>query len=231
MQSVLIVSATLAECQRLLKPDFKYSEDESYFIDAFADFKSDLLVTGVGVVATTFHLTKLLSSKKYRLLVNIGLAGSFNKTFPLGIVVSINSDQFADLGAEDHDDFIDIFDLGLLNPSDIPFTNRKLFPIISNNIPMNKMKVVEAITVNKVHGNQLSIDKIKMKYPVDIESMEGAAFFYVANMFETPSIQVRAISNYVEPRNRERWEMAIALLNLTNEVKTLMCSMPLDNFL
>ncbi len=230
MQAVLIVSATLTECQGLLKSNFIHVDGESFYADAFADFKADLLITGVGSIATTFYLTKMLSTSNYRFLLNIGLAGSFTKTISLGMVVSVGCDQFADLGAEDHEDFIDIFDLGLLNPSERPFVNRKLIPIVSNNIPINKIKVVEAITVNKVHGNQSSIDKIRAKYPVDIESMEGAAFFYVANMFQVPSLQVRAISNYVEPRNRESWNIVLALKNLSNEVNALMSSLVLDNF-
>ena len=133
MQSVLIVSATLAECQGLLKSNFIHVDGESFYADAFADFKADLLITGVGSIATTFYLTKMLSTSNYRFLLNIGLAGSFNKTVLLGMVVSVGCDQFADLGAEDHDDFIDIFDLGLLNPSERPFVNRKLIPIVSNN--------------------------------------------------------------------------------------------------
>ena len=230
MQSVLIVSATLAECQGLLKRNFICIDGESCYLDAFADFKADLLITGVGAVATTFYLTKLLSTTNYRFLLNIGLAGSFTKTVPLGMIVSVRCDQFGDLGAENHNDFIDIFDLGLLNPSDKPFINRKLVPIVSNNIPLNKLKTVEAITVNKVHGNQSSIDKIRAKYPVDIESMEGAAFFYVANMFQVPSLQVRAVSNYVEPRNRESWNVVLALKNLTDDVTVLMSSMTFNNF-
>ena len=229
MQPVLIVSATLAECQGLLKPNFKCDDGESHFIDAFADLKADLLVTGVGSVATTFHLTRLLATANYRILLNIGLAGSFNKTLSLGMVVSVRSDQFADLGAEDHDDFIDIFDLGLQNSSENPFTNGKLIPIVSNNMPLNKMIAVDAITVNKIHGNKASIDKIKPKYPVDIESMEGAAFYYVANMFQIPALQLRAISNYVEPRNRDSWKISLALSNLRDEVRAFMNSLSIDN--
>ena len=45
--------------------------------------------------------------------------------------------------------------------------------------------------------------------------MEGAAVFYVAGMLDIPVIQLRTISNYVEPRNRAAWKIqeAIQVLN------------------
>ncbi|MEM9847875.1 MAG: hypothetical protein AAF847_08290 [Bacteroidota bacterium] len=73
------------------------------------------------------------------------------------------------------------------------------------------------MTVNKVHGYEPSIEQITSKYPVQVESMEGAAFFYAALVSETPFLQIRAISNYVEARNRDNWKLGLAIDNL-NEV-------------
>ncbi len=47
-----------------------------------------------------------------------------------------------------------------------------------------------------------------------MESMEGAAVFYAALRFNTPCVQIRAVSNFVEPRNRESWEIGKALTAL-----------------
>ena len=44
--------------------------------------------------------------------------------------------------------------------------------------------------------------------------MEGAAFFYVCSMEHIPFIQLRAISNRVELRNRKAWKMDLALANV-----------------
>jgi futalosine hydrolase len=45
--------------------------------------------------------------------------------------------------------------------------------------------------------------------------MEGAAVFYVGFMEKIPVIQLRNISNFVEPRNRSSWKIpeAIKVLN------------------
>lgn len=47
--------------------------------------------------------------------------------------------------------------------------------------------------------------------------MEGAAFFYACLSAGVPCAQVRAVSNYVERRNRAAWKLgdAIAALAVT----------------
>jgi futalosine hydrolase len=53
------------------------------------------------------------------------------------------------------------------------------------------------------------------KFNPDIETMEGATFFYICSRENIPFLAVRAISNRVEKRNRESWNIALALDNLS----------------
>jgi futalosine hydrolase len=46
--------------------------------------------------------------------------------------------------------------------------------------------------------------------------MEGAAFFYACRQFNIPCLQIRAVSNYVEKRNRDNWDIPLAIKNLNN---------------
>ncbi len=74
---------------------------------------------------------------------------------------------------------------------------------------------VHGLTVNKVHGEAASIKAVTQKYPfAQVETMEGAAFFYAALHEDLKFLQIRAISNYVEPRNRDNWELEMAITNL-----------------
>ena len=63
------------------------------------DPKPDFLVTGVGMVSTTYELSKKLQEKKYDFVLNCGLAGSFDRSIPLGEVVQVIEDAFSELGA------------------------------------------------------------------------------------------------------------------------------------
>ena len=202
---VLIVAATEFELEgiRFHKDELKNNLDLSF------------LTTGIGMVATTYTLAKKLSSNNYDLAINIGVAGSFKSNIPIGDVVEIASDRFADLGAEDDERFLSVSEMGLLEKNSFPFENEKLFA--KNDFPSGLMQV-NGITMNKVHGNKDSIHKIVERYDPDVESMEGAAFLYVCRMENLPCIQIRAISNYVEKRDKSKWKMTQAIQNLSSEV-------------
>jgi len=173
------------------------------------------LITGIGSVATTFHLTNHLASKKFDLVINLGIAGAFDRSIVLAEVVHVVQDQFADIGAQDHDAFIDQFQLGLVDAHASPYINGLIFPLNEPDFSsLKSYKKVKAITVNTVHGNQQAINKVIVRLNPQVESMEGAAVFYVCSLLNVPSIQLRAISNYVEPRNRESWKIKEALSNL-----------------
>ena len=72
--------------------------------------------------------------------------------------------------------------------------------------------------MQKVHGFEPSIEKFRAVYPdAQVESMEGAAFFYACLQQQIPFLEVRSISNYVEKRDRSKWDIsgAVNALNFT----------------
>ncbi|WP_207533531.1 futalosine hydrolase [Desertivirga arenae] len=165
----------------------------------------DLLVTGVGMVATAFSMGRALASRDFDLAINAGIAGSFNRDLKIGETVVVKEDRFAELGAENNDDFLSIDELG--------FGTSSYKSSFSHSF-LNSLSGVSGITVNKVHGRQSSIEStIKLLKP-DIESMEGAAFFYACKEVNLPALQLRSISNYVEPRNKDSWQIPLAVTNL-----------------
>ncbi|MCH2023654.1 MAG: futalosine hydrolase [Saprospiraceae bacterium] len=211
---VLIVSATQFEILPLLdhlRNNFKNKDNIRFFSK---ELDINILVTGVGVVHTTFALTTFLIKKSFDLVINLGIAGAFNKNFNLGQVFQVVRDQFADIGVEDSDgSFSDIFEIELHDNNEFPYINSKLYSPNSNN---KFLPQATAITVNKVHGTIETISKIQKKYSIDLETMEGAAFLYCCLMQQVNCIQIRAVSNYVEPRNKENWDIPLAIENLND---------------
>jgi futalosine hydrolase len=185
---------------------------------SFSRRKPNFLVTGIGMTATAYHLAKN-NMNKYDLVVNIGLAGSFKKKISIGEVVNVTSDCFADLGAEDGSGFLTLAEMGLQKKNQFPYRNEKLFNLTSKKYPALKvLRKVNAVTINTVHGREKSIKDVVRKFNPDIESMEGAAFFYVCMMEKVSCLQLRAISNFVERRNRNNWNIPLAIKNLTQVV-------------
>lgn len=175
----------------------------------------DVLVSGVGMVATSARCSQLLASESYDLALNFGLCGSFDATLPNGTVVHVVTDRIADLGAEDGDTFLSAHDLGLLEPNEFPFTDGRLVnaaPPLS--AVLRELPAVQGITVNTAHGNEASIAAVTARVAPQVESMEGAAFMYACLLGAVPFAQVRAVSNVVERRNRSRWNIAGAVEGL-----------------
>jgi len=170
----------------------------------------DILITGVGMTATAFQLGMHLN-KRYDLAINVGIAGSFRKNISLGTVTNVVSDCFADMGVEDGENFFTAKEIGLTNTVEyrMKIADEKMKNAVRG------LHKVKAITVNTVHGNASSINKVVKKFDPDIESMEGAAFFFSCQEAKIPAIQIRSISNYVERRNKKKWDMKLAVNNLS----------------
>ena len=163
-----------------------------------------VLVTGVDMVNTAIHLTEELLKNEYDVVLNMGVAGSFSEDFKIGDVVEVVEESFSEIGFENGSRFEEFSD----------------FEIVTNYCVMGKtdLQKVRGITVNTVHGNEKSINEIVKRLNPDVESMEGAAAFKVCKKFAVTCMQIRAISNKVEKRNKENWDMHLAIKNLNDKV-------------
>lgn len=204
---LLLVTATPEEIQPL-SSHFDFREGPN-IVNGNEIF---ILVTGVGMVATAWSMGQALASDTFDFAFNAGIAGSFSRTLNPGDVVNVEKDCFSELGVQDHDAFLSIDHLGFGRGTEYPVSGH-LSDALSDHLPK-----VSAITVNTVHGNEESIEQTVARLNPDIETMEGAAFFYCCRMKSLPGLQVRAVSNYVERRNRLAWNVPLAIANLNKEL-------------
>ena len=199
--NLLIVAATEFEIEPFLKEKTN----------------AEILITGVGIPATIFHLTKKLSEKNYDLIIQAGIAGMFNEHLNLTEVVLVKEDAFADLGMEENENFKTLFEIGFVKKNDFPYTDGWLknpHPILEKNL----LPVAKGITVNKIGDNHFQNKMIKEKFSPDVESMEGAAFHYVCLLEKINFLQLRAISNRVGERNKSKWKIKESIENLNEEL-------------
>jgi futalosine hydrolase len=215
--TILIVAATAFE----IAPIVHFFEEHAQKINPNSYFFNgknlEILITGVGIAHTVFALTHRLSrSPKPDLVINMGIAGAFDRQLQLGDVVQVTSERFGDLGVEEIDGrFTDVFELDFIPKNIFPFENG----ILKNMLPLKNMDMqhVTDLTVQKVHGTAASIKAIQQKYPdIQVETMEGAAFFFVCLQKNVAFAQIRAISNYVTPRNRANWKISLAIEQLND---------------
>jgi futalosine hydrolase len=176
----------------------------------------ELLITGVGMVATAAWCSRALARTPYDVALNVGVCGSFDDAFAPGAVVHVISDRVAELGAEDADRFLTIDELKLTDPAGGPLARAEL---VNSSPPagaaLARLPRARGISVNTVHGNARSIAEVRERFAPQVESMEGAGFMYSCLLHDIRFAQVRAVSNVVETRNRASWRLAEAVANLT----------------
>jgi futalosine hydrolase len=185
----------------------------------------EVLITGVGSAATSYALTRQLLWRSPEMVIQAGIGGSFKKDYPPESVVFIREEVFADLGVFEHDGFTDVFDLGLSADNDHPFSNRflvnsQLDPWIKYGLPF-----VRGATINCISSTHKQIEAIKNKYDPVIESMEGAALHYACLMEHIPFIQLRAVSNFVGERDKNKWNMIEAITVLNEKLRRILAWM------
>ena len=214
--NILIVSATYLEIEPLLlQLDFEQEVNQKLRRYRYNKHNIDVLIPGVGMTCTAYWMGKTLSSKIYDIAINLGLAGSFDKKLSIGTTVEVSSDRISKLGAEDGESFLSLVDMDLIVDEDYILNQGEM----KNTIPLENpvvdaLEKVSGLTVNTAHGDEQSIQKIKTLFNPQIESMEGAAFFYACLYEGITCSQIRTISNKVEKRNRDNWNIPLAVKNL-----------------
>ena len=182
--------------------------------------RADVLITGVGIPATVFHLTKQLAQKEYDLVIQAGIAGTFNNKIGAGRVAMVETETFGDLGIVEKGNFKTLFETGLAHENDFPFSNGWLVNE-HEYFTHPSLSVARGITVNKIIDDEIQIKRIREKFGADIESMEGAAFHYVCLHQKIKFLQLRSISNIAGERDKTKWTMKEAIINLNIELKKL----------
>jgi len=174
----------------------------------------ETIVTGVGLVSTTYFLTKYINRARPDIIIQAGIAGCFqlgkNNT-----IFAVQRDIISDLGVTENNIFKDIFDLNLAGKNDSPFKDGWLTNPYRELLSAGGFEQVNAVSVNESTTDANRTDWYQQKYQPVVESMEGAALHYVCLLEKIPFLQIRAVSNYIGERDKAKWSIkeAIAILN------------------
>ena len=210
---ILLIAATSFEIQ----PTLDLLEIQSIELNGHTITS---LITGVGQANTTYRLTNTVIQNKYSLVIQAGIAGAFKDGPVLGEVVFVKQDAFGDLGIEEKEKFTTIFDAGFASKNDFPFTNGWLTNT-QEILAVSSLKIVKAVTVNKVSDSLLQQQQLVHHFAPQIESMEGAAMHYVCLQQKISFIQIRSVSNLVGERDKSKWAIKDAVINLNIELQKL----------
>ncbi|MEO0732657.1 MAG: futalosine hydrolase [Bacteroidota bacterium] len=220
--NLLLTAATPPEIAPTLNWLRARAVSEAGNVLTFEKSTVEILFTGVGQLATAYALGRRFGEGPLPdFCFQAGIAGALDRTLALGQVVRITSERLGDLGAEDRDgSFLSLSKLGLF--PGIPYDEDEVLRLPAMHAPF-RLKSCAGLTVNTTSGTAARIAALRERYPAaQVESMEGAAFFHACLLSGLEPIAVRAISNYVEPRDRASWEIEQAVANLNEFLRGIL---------
>lgn len=208
--NILLLAATSKEIEPFIGSLKKDPE-------LFNNKNIDILISGIGLTATAYHLTKQLTLKKYGFVLQAGVAGCFDLNIALGEVVSVRQDTIADQSVIEMKKLKSLFALKSVPHDQYPFKNNWLVNPDTNLIKKTGLRSVKGISVNEISTSKQKIRLYREMFAPVTESMEGSALHYVCLMENIPFLQIRSISNYIGERNKKNWDMKTSIINL-NEI-------------
>jgi futalosine hydrolase len=215
---ITVVAATKLELEPLLEKYNAQTNGKGLYTTG-----DDLhfLVTGIGMLNTAANLMRYACLHDRDFYIDAGIAGAFNRNFAINSVCQVSSETYGDFGVEIDENFEDFFEMGFIDKSETVFEYGLCKAVLSDFHSHIQLPKATSITVNRVHGNPQTIEMLQTKYKADIENMEGLAFYYVMQVMKKPSIEIRSISNYVEKRNKENWDIKGSVVALNRETEKL----------
>ncbi len=210
---ICICAATSKEIEPLLKHlREKYIEHHPYRFTLAAKHV-DILITGFGMLQTTYSVTRYLEMKSPAMMIQAGIGGTFHRDRELGTVVQVVQETIAELGYRDSEDrFTSMFETDLMDKNQPPFKEGILK--FQTEEVVDFLPAAKGISCNSVTGTEKRRQELLDLFNPDVESMEGAGFFYPCLMHAVPFLEIRAISNYVGDRKRKEWKVPLAIENL-----------------
>ena len=194
-------------------------------MDLVADMPEvEVLITGVGLTAATYALTKAVYTRRPDFILQAGVAGCLDLSLPLTKIVLVEHETIGDLGVEEDGKFRSVTDLKLQKADAFPWKSGKL----SNDVGLLRqtgLALVSGVTVNEVSTRPERIAYYRDQLGAQIETMEGAALHYVGLLEKLPFLQLRSLSNFAGERDKTKWVMDMAVTTLNIELQRILSKM------
>ena len=180
----------------------------------------EFLVTGVGPFAAAVKLTRYLAANHSRLsgILNIGVGGAYpGSGLDILDICIAGQEVFGELGICMEDVIVD-FDQAVLPVTKQISMEGELLSRIEKILKSNAMSynIVNFVTVSCCSGTEQRGAYLQSRYQAACENMEGATVALACREFGVPCVEVRCISNMVEDRNLENWQLADAVDKLNS---------------
>ena len=223
---LLILTATAYEQQRLrdsLQQVTKQRIGYRVWVRGMIGIRPVVLIeTGIGAVNTAQALTVALQEISPEFVLQIGIGGAYlSGGLDKGDLALATEENYGDLGVITHTGWSPADEIGI----PVLSTDRDYY----NTYPLDPALVARAqhileqsgecaiqgpfVTVQQCTGREDIGNELAARFNAICENMEGAAAAHISTLYAVPFLELRAISNLVEDRNKDAWDIPRAVQN------------------
>ncbi len=222
--TLLILTATAYEQQRLrdsLQEVTTQRRGHRVWVRGMIGTRSVVLIeTGIGAVNTAQALTVALQVIDPERVLQIGIGGAYlGSGLDKGDLALASEENYGDLGVVAPDGWFPADEIGIpVLSADRDYYNT--YPLDSKLVD-NSQHILEQsgecvvqgpfVTVQQCTGRVDIGNELAARFNAICENMEGVAAAHVCTLYTVPFLELRAISNRVEDRNKDAWDIPRAV--------------------
>jgi futalosine hydrolase len=186
-----------------------------------------LVVTGPGIANTVHGLTVAIVAKKPVLILQTGCGGGFSEAgLKSGDVAVASGEIDVHLGIEPEgpEDAVGALGFPVIKKAGREIVNCYPIDVMESSRALKYLKAALAgsavnvfsgpfITVATVTASAARAGYLHRHHGALVENMEGAGAAHVAALYDIPFLEIRAVSNQVGDRDKNRWDLPLAFKN------------------
>jgi futalosine hydrolase len=190
------------------------------------------LVSGMGKTNAAHATTILIEKFSPSVIILFGAGGAYPSSgLGIGDIAVAGKEVYGDEGVQLKDGFqgTDLIGIPLLKKGGRKYFNE--FPLNARMVKVVKSLLIAHrssliagvrsgtfVTVSTCTGTKGKARELEKRFGAICENMEGASVAHICALYGVPLVEVRGISNIVEDRDREKWNVRLAAENCQKAV-------------
>jgi len=221
--------------KNLKKVSAKVSGDLTFYKGKIYNKPVIYLASGIGKTNASHSTTILIKNFSPKIIVNFGVGGAYPSSgLKTGDIAVAEKEIYGDEGVCLKDGFhtSEVIGIPFLVKDRKRYFNeftldKKLFKNIFKYLKITpcplplapKIKSGSFVTVSTSTGTLKRARELEKRFNAICENMEGAAVVHICTLYGIPMVEIRGISNIVEDRDTNKWDVKLAAENCQKVVR------------
>lgn len=184
-------------------------------------------ISGMGKTNAAHTVTLLIEKFSPSCILNFGIGGAYPSSgLKVGDIAVAEKEVYADEGVllKDGLHSLEVTGIPLLKArgrcyfNEFPVDKRLSRLAVKASATVAHCRSGVFLTVSACTGTRKRAGELVRRFSPLCENMEGAAIAHICRLYGIPFVEIRGISNIVENRNKEKWDIKLAAENCQKTV-------------